>query len=113
MAPSKIGGTAGQDGDTADRDGGNTVDGRGSADGSRVCAMWQRFDQRLLFAFFFFLLFSSTNGVKEGYEKVFCHPDYFNSTTVFDYQVKDLNGNIAPMNNHRGKLLLIVNTATY
>jgi len=74
----------------------------------------RRLRQNLLFAFLFFASsLSLAKGVHEGYEKVYCYPDYFNATTVFDYSVKDLKGDAAPMNNHRGKILLIVNTATY
>ena len=48
-----------------------------------------RFDDRLLFAFLFFSsILAAARGVHEGYEKVFCHPDYNNSTTIFDYEYK-------------------------
>jgi len=73
-----------------------------------------RIDDRLLFLF---LLFASSlaavKGVHEGYVKVFCHPDRTNATTVFDFQFKDLTGNVSPISNYQGKILLIVNTATY
>lgn len=52
-------------------------------------------------------------GVHEGYEKVLCHPDYNNATTIFDFDFKNLSGTISPLSLRRGQVLLIVNTATY
>jgi len=85
-----------------------------AGDRKNLLAYRRGLNQSLLFAFLFFVSsLSLAKGVHEGYEKVICHPDYSNATTVFDYDFKDLEEKVSPMNNFRGKLLLIVNTATY
>jgi len=77
-------------------------------------ASFLRFDDRLLFAFLFFSsLLAAARGVHEGYEKVMCHPDYSNATTVFDYSFKNLDGDETPFTKYQGNVILVVNTATY
>merc|ERR1719376_262536 len=96
------------------RGGVGSVGGVGGVGKKRGGGSFFRIDDRLLFLF---LLFASSlaavKGVHEGYVKVFCHPDRTNATTVFDFQFKDLTGNVSPISNYQGKILLIVNTATY
>ena len=72
---------------------GRSGDGGAGIEGNGVKALrgasFLRFDDRLLFAFLFFSsLLAAARGVHEGYEKVMCHPDYSNATTVFDYSFK-------------------------
>ena len=64
----------------------NSTDG---ATPRRAHSGFRRILDHNLFLFLFFASsLSLAMGVHESYERVMCHPDYYNDTTIFDYQFK-------------------------